>query len=74
MRGDVSVSVSAAPSGGLSEARLEEDAGSESSLQEETADEMETITEERSPSPGSRRFSYVRIGQMERSREMGRKK
>ncbi|XP_043189067.1 cGMP-inhibited 3',5'-cyclic phosphodiesterase A-like [Amphibalanus amphitrite] len=53
----VSVSVSAAPSGGPSEARLEDD-GSESSLQEETADEMETITEERSPSPGSRRFSY----------------
>ena len=52
------VSVSAAPSGGLSEAPLE-DAGSESSLQEETADEMETITEERSPSPGARRFSYV---------------
>ena len=54
----VSVSVSAAPSGGPSEPPLEDD-GSESSLQEETADEMETITEERSPSPGSRRFSYV---------------
>ena len=54
----MSVSVSAAPSGGLSEPPPEED-GSGSSLQEETADEMETITEERSPSPGSRRFSYV---------------